>query len=72
MGIELVALLRRVRGGRGRRQDHVGLAPHELGSQGGQPIGMPVGVAPLDRDVFPFDVAEIVQSPKKRSLSPLH
>ena len=57
-GDRLGGLLGR-QGGRGAHgHDHVDLERDQLGRQGGKALGMPLGIAPLNRDVLAFHIPE--------------
>ena len=45
------------------RDDQVDPGAHELGRQGGQPIGLAAGVAALDHQVAPLDIPELAELP---------
>src|SRR2546425_4949717 len=48
--------------GRGRGEDEVHLAAHELSRELGELIALPFGVADLNRDVLALDPAELAES----------
>jgi len=48
--------------GRGRGEDEVHLAAHELSRELGELIALPFGVSDLNRDVLALDPAELAES----------
>jgi hypothetical protein len=48
------------------REQHVGLHPHKIGGEIGETLGLPLRRAVFNREVLPFDVAEIAQRATRR------
>src|SRR5262245_31142621 len=49
-------------GGGAGRDDEVHLEAYEIGGQTGEPLRLPVGVAPLDDEVLTLDPAELLEA----------
>lgn len=51
-----------MRGRGGRGEDDIRLHSHKLCDQSCEPVGTPIGVAPLDHDILSFGIPEVLQS----------